>query len=105
MYYQVRMIHFLKLRLGLRQLLFMQHSTRTLHFGRDPLGRRSLLLHRPTKENPYFLLTSVSAGSNVGYDLEELSTENLYTIDVASLTSLAVEGVSHRFHGGVVPSN
>ncbi|EPT04161.1 hypothetical protein FOMPIDRAFT_1027956 [Fomitopsis schrenkii] len=72
--------------------VYYQHSTRTLHFGRDPLGRRSLLLHRPTKENPYFLLTSVSAGSNVGYDLEELSTENLYTIDVASLTSLAVEG-------------
>lgn len=65
----------------------MQKSTRTLLFGRDPLGRRSLLIHRPTKQKPYFLLSSVSAGSDAGYDLEELPSDHLYTVDIATLTT------------------
>jgi len=67
--------------------IYYARSTQTLYFGRDPLGRRSLLLHRPTRAQPYFLLTSVSVGSHPGYTLEELSTEHLYAIDIAALAS------------------
>ncbi|KAL2609404.1 hypothetical protein R1flu_027977 [Riccia fluitans] len=35
-------------------------GSRTLWFGRDAIGRRSLLIHRPTREDPRLLLTSVA---------------------------------------------
>lgn len=36
------------------------NSTRTLWFGRDAFGRRSLLVHWPTAEDPRLLLSSVA---------------------------------------------
>ncbi|KAH9835729.1 asparagine synthase-domain-containing protein [Rhodofomes roseus] len=66
--------------------VYYQQSTQTLYFGRDPLGRRSLLIHRPTREQPHFVLTSVSVGSHPSYVWEELSTEHLYAIDVTALS-------------------
>ncbi|KZT06790.1 uncharacterized protein LAESUDRAFT_699630 [Laetiporus sulphureus 93-53] len=66
-------------------VVYYQHSARRLFFARDPLGRRSLLIHRPMAENPYFLLCSVSIGSHSGYTLEELSTHCIYVLDIARL--------------------
>ncbi|KAF9457110.1 asparagine synthase-domain-containing protein [Collybia nuda] len=56
-------------------------SSRCLFFGRDPLGRRSLLIHRYTSSLPYFLLTSVSAGLNSCYEFEEINTDYIYCMD------------------------
>lgn len=64
-----------------------------MYFARDPLGRRSLLLHRPTSDLPYLLLSSVSTGNNSGYQFEELSIEHIYSIDLRLLT-----GVYHNVH-------
>ena len=65
--------------------IIYQHRSRKLFFARDPLGRRSLLVHWPTNELPHLLLTSVSIGTNDGYDLTELSTEHIYALDLDSL--------------------
>ncbi|KAF5382945.1 hypothetical protein D9757_006339 [Collybiopsis confluens] len=63
-----------------------QATVQKLFFSRDLLGRRSLLIHKPSLENPYFLLTSVSAGSNPRYSLEELETGYIYCLDVGALS-------------------
>ncbi|KAF8021392.1 hypothetical protein BT93_G1739 [Corymbia citriodora subsp. variegata] len=41
-------------------IVYWQNSTRTLWFGRDAFGRRSLLVHWPTVEDPQFVLSSVA---------------------------------------------
>ncbi|XP_044491025.1 asparagine synthetase domain-containing protein 1 isoform X2 [Mangifera indica] len=46
-------------------LIYWQDSSKTLWFGRDAFGRRSLLVHWPTAEDPQFLLSSVSPPSSV----------------------------------------
>ncbi|KAF8807600.1 hypothetical protein BYT27DRAFT_7233106 [Phlegmacium glaucopus] len=75
--------------------VFYHASTQRLYFARDPLGRRSLLLHRPTNDLPYFLLSSVSTGNNSDHQFEELSTEHIYIIDLKLLT-----GVYHDIFNG-----
>ncbi|KAL3511036.1 hypothetical protein ACH5RR_030437 [Cinchona calisaya] len=45
-------------------LIYWQNSSKTLWFGRDAFGRRSLLVHWPTPEDSRFLLTSVSPPSS-----------------------------------------
>ncbi|EOA23227.1 hypothetical protein CARUB_v10016858mg [Capsella rubella] len=53
-------------------IIYWQESSRTLWFGKDAFGRRSLLVHWPTVEDPRFLLSSVSPASSVtpGSDAE-----------------------------------
>ena len=58
-----------------------------LYFGRDPLGRRSLLVHYPSASNPYFLLASVSVGPSPRYILKELSTTHIHAIKLNDLDS------------------
>ncbi|MED6157287.1 hypothetical protein PIB30_021937 [Stylosanthes scabra] len=41
-------------------IIYWQDSSRTLWFGRDAFGRRSLLVHWPTQDDSTFLLSSVS---------------------------------------------
>ncbi|KAL6570960.1 hypothetical protein OROGR_000510 [Orobanche gracilis] len=53
-------------------LIYWQDSTKTLWFGRDAFGRRSLLVHWPTHHDPRLLLSSVSPLS---------STQKHYVID------------------------
>ncbi|KAI0824166.1 asparagine synthase-domain-containing protein [Trametes gibbosa] len=65
--------------------LYYQRALNVLYFARDPLGRRSLLIHHPDEARPYFLLTSVSDGSHPGYSLDEISTEHVYCLDLAGL--------------------
>ncbi|MFQ6637481.1 hypothetical protein Gotur_013848 [Gossypium turneri] len=45
-------------------VIYWQESSKTLWFGRDAFGRRSLLVHWPTMEDPRFLLSSVSPTSS-----------------------------------------
>jgi hypothetical protein len=40
----------------------------------------------PTGDLPHLLLTSVSIGTNDGYDLTELPTEYIYALDLNSLS-------------------
>ncbi|KAI1797708.1 asparagine synthase-domain-containing protein [Ganoderma leucocontextum] len=68
--------------------LFYDRASHRVYFGRDPLGRRSLLIHYPDEFNPYFLLASVSAGSDAGYALEEISTGHIYCLDIRRLAFL-----------------
>ncbi|KAK7362451.1 hypothetical protein VNO77_04565 [Canavalia gladiata] len=46
-------------------IIYWQDSSRTLWFGRDAFGRRSLLVHWPTEDDSTFLLSSVSPVSPV----------------------------------------
>ncbi|KAJ8774710.1 hypothetical protein K2173_017156 [Erythroxylum novogranatense] len=46
-------------------LIYWQYKSRTLWFGRDAFGRRSLLVHWPTESDNRFLLSSVSPGSSL----------------------------------------
>ncbi|KAL0761382.1 hypothetical protein Bca101_077532 [Brassica carinata] len=46
-------------------IIYWQESSRTLWFGKDAFGRRSLLVHWPTVEDPRFLLLSASPASSV----------------------------------------
>ncbi|KAF9229524.1 hypothetical protein BS17DRAFT_26002 [Gyrodon lividus] len=65
--------------------VFYQASSNRLYFARDPLGRRSLLIHKPTLANPFFLLASVTAGDDPTYEFEELSPEGIFTLDLTAL--------------------
>ncbi|GAA6029046.1 hypothetical protein JCM8097_001567 [Rhodosporidiobolus ruineniae] len=49
--------------------VYYQASTERIYFARDPLGRRSLLLHPPTPQSAYFLLSSCAPGKE--YPLQE----------------------------------
>ncbi|KAL1739907.1 asparagine synthase-domain-containing protein [Schizophyllum fasciatum] len=65
--------------------VYYQHRTRSLIFGRDPLGRRSLLVHKPTAQQPYFILSSTSTGAHSGCRFEELSTTGLFLVNIDRL--------------------
>eukprot|EP00898_Chlorokybus_atmophyticus_P002784 jgi/Chlat1/3506/Chrsp23S03693 len=45
-------------------VIYWQNSTRTLWFGRDAIGRRSLLVHMPTDSDSRFIMTSTAARFN-----------------------------------------
>lgn len=64
---------------------YSQMVSQQLFFARDPLGRRSLLIHEPTPENPRFLLASVSAGSDTRYEFTEVPTDKIYCLDLRRL--------------------
>ncbi|KAL0538835.1 hypothetical protein IC582_022995 [Cucumis melo] len=49
-------------------IIYWQDSAKTLWFGRDAFGRRSLLVHWPTVEDSRFLLSSVSPASSMFQD-------------------------------------
>ncbi|KAF7306696.1 Asparagine synthetase domain-containing protein 1 [Mycena indigotica] len=65
--------------------VYYSAKTRRLFFGRDPLGRRSLLIHKPTPENPYLLLASTSIGRDTRYDFQELPTEHICCLELGLL--------------------
>ena len=46
-------------------------------------------MHYPDAVNPYFVLSSVSAGLDPGHSLEELSTEHLFAIDLNAAAGLS----------------
>jgi hypothetical protein len=73
----------------------LQANAQKLFFARDPLGRRSMLIHKPSMRNPWFLLASVSVGSDLGYEFEELSTDYIHCLDLAQLANAPI--VCHDF--------
>nr|XP_033508036.1 asparagine synthetase domain-containing protein 1 isoform X2 [Nicotiana tomentosiformis] len=62
-------------------LIYWQCSSKTLWFGRDAFGRRSLLVHWPTKEDPQFLLSSVSTLASVNEKSEFADGGGITKID------------------------
>ena len=72
---------------------------RRLFFGRDPLGRRSLLIHKPTSTSPRLLLASVSVGQRPEYSLDELPTEHFFYVDLLSLVGTNVRSSVCGFGG------
>ncbi|KAL3367730.1 hypothetical protein AABB24_008870 [Solanum stoloniferum] len=62
-------------------LIYWQSSSRILWFGRDAFGRRSLLVHWPTKEDPRFLLSSVSPHASVNESSESANGDGIAKID------------------------
>ncbi|KAK7694458.1 hypothetical protein QCA50_001644 [Cerrena zonata] len=68
-------------------LVYYHKALQKIFIARDPLGRRSLLVHMPNEQNPRFLLSSVSIGAHPLYDLEELSTRSIFYIDVDQLST------------------
>ncbi|KAL5534291.1 hypothetical protein ACEPAG_753 [Sanghuangporus baumii] len=61
---------------------YFHKASNRIYFGRDPLGRRSLLIHRPTSQKPYLIVASVSAGANPFYDFEEIDTVHFHYVDL-----------------------
>ncbi|KAF9505630.1 hypothetical protein BS47DRAFT_515804 [Hydnum rufescens UP504] len=70
--------------------VFYQHSSKTLFYGRDPLGRRSLLMRTPDSVNPTFILASASLGypTSPSNHFEEISPNYIYQIRLGRVTSL-----------------
>jgi hypothetical protein len=65
-----------------------QKSSNKLYFARDPIGRRSLLLHKPTLSEPWFLLSSVSPKGkepNDGIEWEEVGVEGVWYAGLAGV--------------------
>ncbi|KIY45371.1 hypothetical protein FISHEDRAFT_23907, partial [Fistulina hepatica ATCC 64428] len=62
-----------------------QHQT--LYFSRDPLGRRSLLMHKPTPDLPRLMLASVSCGLDRYCEFEEISSHTIFRLDLKMLAS------------------
>ncbi|KAG9314546.1 hypothetical protein JVU11DRAFT_5346 [Chiua virens] len=81
----------------------LQERSKKLYFARDPLGRRSLLIHKPTLINPIFLLSSVSAGNDT-YEFEELSTDGIFVLDLDAICDDAQNFVAtFHSHLDVIP--
>ncbi|KAG1368655.1 asparagine synthetase domain-containing protein C4F6.11c [Cocos nucifera] len=55
-------------------LIYWQKKSKTLWFGRDAFGRRSLLVHWPTFDDPQFVLSSISPASPFRKDSGSTST-------------------------------
>lgn len=68
--------------------VFYHAGSQSLYFGRDPLGRRSLLVHWPTLRRPYFVLSSVSDGADSQvFSFEELETGFLFRLWLSDMRS------------------
>nr|GMD15179.1 asparagine synthetase domain-containing protein 1 isoform X1 [Ipomoea batatas] len=62
-------------------MIYWQNSSKTLWFGRDAFGRRSLLVHWPTKEDSRFMLSSVSPPSSTCESSGFSDCEQSYSVD------------------------
>ncbi|GJE85961.1 asparagine synthetase domain-containing protein [Phanerochaete sordida] len=79
--------------------VYYSASMRKLFFGRDPLGRRSLLIHKPTAASPRLVLASVSVGPSSEYSLDELPTDTFFFVDLPSLEGEdIIDGLTSYFH-------
>ncbi|KDP41316.1 hypothetical protein JCGZ_15723 [Jatropha curcas] len=84
-------------------IIYWQDSSKTLWFGRDAFGRRSLLVHWPTVKDPQFMLSSVSPFSAVdqssGADLgvEDCTEPNFWEELSCGIYSLSM--AASKLHG------
>ncbi|KAI5479249.1 asparagine synthase (glutamine-hydrolyzing) [Pseudohyphozyma bogoriensis] len=66
--------------------VYYQAKTHKLYFARDPLGRRSLLLHKPSATSPFLLLSSNAPSSTYALsEWEELGAEAVYSYDLGEM--------------------
>lgn len=54
-------------------VVLSQAESQVLWFGRDVLGRRSLLTHKPSRSDPRFLLSSVAPVTSLGIAEEQVA--------------------------------
>ncbi|XP_050237210.1 uncharacterized protein LOC126686946 isoform X2 [Mercurialis annua] len=82
-------------------LVYWQDSSKTLWFGRDAFGRRSLLVRWPTVDDPRFMLSSVSPFSSVDgssdFEVGESTDTNLWEELLCGIYSLSMD--SSAVHG------
>lgn len=79
-------------------LVFYQASSGRVYFARDPLGRRSLLLQRPTSSNPTFSLVSCPPGNNSTLrGLEEVTCDAVHCYDLLKEGELSPVRLVFRF--------
>ncbi|KAG0497134.1 hypothetical protein HPP92_001825 [Vanilla planifolia] len=57
-------------------LIYWQEKSKTIWFGRDAFGRRSLLVHWPSWADPRFILSSVAPPSSIKYFGSNLKDES-----------------------------
>ena len=62
------------------------------------MGRRSLLIHKPTPAFPVFILCSVSTRMPEGLIFEELSSDRLFSLDLDMLCTLDDVCLTFSFH-------
>ncbi|KAG9094355.1 hypothetical protein FS749_012640 [Ceratobasidium sp. UAMH 11750] len=61
--------------------VYFNKADRKLYFARDPLGRRSLLVHLPSSSEPFLALCSASnKHTNIGF--KEVSTTGIFSISL-----------------------
>ncbi|CAK7326217.1 unnamed protein product [Dovyalis caffra] len=76
-------------------IIYWQESSRTLWFGRDAFGRRSLLVHWPTVKDSRFLLSSVSPFSSVDrssdFEVENGTNHNFWEELSCGMYSLSMD--------------
>ncbi|GKB45627.1 asparagine synthetase domain-containing protein 1 isoform X1, partial [Tanacetum coccineum] len=91
-------------------LIYWQESSKTIWFGRDALGRRSLLVHWPNKQDSRLMLSSVSppyainGSSDFGYEnrpselnfWEELPC-GVYSLSMSASENLVGEVRRHKW--------
>ena len=54
-----------------------------LYVSRDPLGRRSLLISRPTAARPHLVVASASCSATSDWEWEEISTDGIGRLDLS----------------------
>lgn len=67
--------------------MYYQAVHRRVYYARDPLGRRSLLLHRPTKRSSSLYLSSCAPASIEGQldDWEEVPCDSVFAFHLADI--------------------
>ncbi|XP_021299708.1 asparagine synthetase domain-containing protein 1 [Herrania umbratica] len=89
-------------------IIYWQESSKTLWFGRDAFGRRSLLVHWPTMEDSRFLLSSVTPTSSSlqysGFEVENGTNGNKFWEELScGIYSMSVDArkLDGRFLGEI----
>ncbi|KAG9000260.1 hypothetical protein FRB90_011867 [Tulasnella sp. 427] len=67
--------------------VFYQAATNNLYYARDPIGRRSLLVHYPTKERPHVIIASSCNGTAAGYNFEEVTPDGIHCVKFNTIKS------------------
>ncbi|KAH8925436.1 hypothetical protein BT69DRAFT_1216516, partial [Atractiella rhizophila] len=66
--------------------VYFQSYNKRILYGRDPLGRRSLLMHRPTAVNPYLLFSSTATRKEYALgDWEEVPADCVHCYNLLDL--------------------
>eukprot|EP01130_Rhizamoeba_saxonica_P012386 TRINITY_DN5208_c0_g1_i3.p1 TRINITY_DN5208_c0_g1~~TRINITY_DN5208_c0_g1_i3.p1 ORF type:complete len:566 (-),score=130.31 TRINITY_DN5208_c0_g1_i3:151-1848(-) len=75
-------------------MVFYHKLSETIYFGRDPLGRRSLMV---SYKNMNFSISTLAVEHDTQFEWIELPTTGLYSIQLPSITSRFING-TFAFH-------